>query len=327
MRYPFSFALVVLAGCGSNPVVPTSDPVRLEINPKVLKLGLGVDTTLQATVNGGESAVSPEANWNSSDQRVARVSSTGIVTAVASGRTSIWATWKGQYAWADVEVEGRNIILQSSGSPALVAGGQLVITATLVDDNGQEIHSDAFEPRWVALEPRIVDATALAGARARLTAGAFPGRATIWVGFGQLVALLPVDVSTPIPGSDGAELLATYLKPVAYTWDDAYAPLIRIRAGNSPLEVLELAITDDVHPGRFCLPGQRIAPGQTTDFNPNEFSSWENEIVVSPRATLTYRIGDGDPETYVFPLIIGGGDLPPSTAIQPPYSLQLCASQ
>lgn len=94
----FAVATLLLAACGAPGGAPSGS---LTIAPNTLELGVGAEATLVANLNG-----SPAANvaWSSLDAAVATVDTSGVVTGVAGGSTSITATSGGATAEASVTV-------------------------------------------------------------------------------------------------------------------------------------------------------------------------------------------------------------------------------
>jgi hypothetical protein len=78
-------------GCGGD--VPTGSPSAglLAVDPLFAGVKKGATQQLTATLNGTAVAVT----WTTSNQAVATVSSTGLVTAVAAGQASITASVPG----------------------------------------------------------------------------------------------------------------------------------------------------------------------------------------------------------------------------------------
>src|SRR5438309_6940393 len=84
----------VVAACGggspsTNPVAPT-EPISTTLGVIVLPTLLGVGETGQAhAVTTANADVSTQTSWTSSSPAFATITSAGIVTAIASGTTSI----------------------------------------------------------------------------------------------------------------------------------------------------------------------------------------------------------------------------------------------
>lgn len=93
-------ALSGLAGCGGGGgdggivrPTPTPDPIVVTITPaSVPNLEVGGTTQLTAAVTGGASTAARTVTWSSSADAIIRVSSSGLVTAIAPGQAVITAT-------------------------------------------------------------------------------------------------------------------------------------------------------------------------------------------------------------------------------------------
>jgi hypothetical protein len=254
--------------------------------------------------------------WRSNAPDVATVSSVGVVTAVGSGRATITAAWEHLSATAEVEVEGQSISLELQDPPSMMVGGQLLVTAMLKGSDGHPLDSDAFQVSWSS-DPGITEIAPTPGSHGRtaVVTGLAPGRTAILAAFGQLTASVMVDVRAPLPGGDEAELVTAALLPVYLgsvnhsPW--GYAPILRIHAGHSPVTIQKLTLTplglDS--PRRYCTSLQ-IPAGQTADLNREFWGDFEimlwppQEIAFQTPVTLTYQVGDGEPQTYSFQLIL-----------------------
>lgn len=82
----------LLAACGGPAAPPADSPVDRVVleTPDGTVLEVGERTTLRARVEG-DPGVSLEVDWSSSDDRIAEVTSDGVVTGVAPGRATITA--------------------------------------------------------------------------------------------------------------------------------------------------------------------------------------------------------------------------------------------
>ena len=79
---------------------------RVELSNATLTLEVGRDATLRAEARGSSNEVlsGRQMTWRSSNEAVALVSPSGVVTGIAEGTTTITATSEGQAARADVTV-------------------------------------------------------------------------------------------------------------------------------------------------------------------------------------------------------------------------------
>jgi hypothetical protein len=247
--------------------------------------------------------------WRSNAPDVATVSSAGVVTAVGSGRATITAAWEHLSAAAEVEVEGQSISLELQDPPSITVGDQLAVTAVLKGSDGRRLDSDAFQVTWFS-DPGIAEIAPTPGPHGRtaIVTGLAPGRTVIQAAFGQLIASVMVDVRAPLPGGDEAELVTAALLPV---YLGQYAPILRIHAGRSPITIQRLTLMPLglESPHWYCTSLQ-IPAGQTADLNREFWGDFEimlgplNEVASQTPVTLTYRVGDGEPQTYSFQLIL-----------------------
>lgn len=100
----------VVAGCDSSPTGPPNEPVFvLVIQPSSAILHTGRQLQLKVRVKGAEERVrSPaDVHWSSTDDRIAKVTPGGMVTAGNSGSAQIHASWEGHQGYASVQVIDR----------------------------------------------------------------------------------------------------------------------------------------------------------------------------------------------------------------------------
>lgn len=146
MRIPPVFRIVslalttalVVAGCGGAPPAPSVTSVT--VNPATATLNIGQNQQLTATVvvqNGAATTIT----WSSSNNTVASVSSTGLVTANAAGTATITATStvdgsKKGTATITVSAATINNVTISPTSALLSIGGTQQFTATVTGSTG-----------------------------------------------------------------------------------------------------------------------------------------------------------------------------------------------
>lgn len=131
-----------LAACG-GPITPPS-VVKVEIEQANPTLGVGATLTLSAkvTVLGGASKA---VTWESSDEAVASVGDTGLVTALTAGTATVTATSVGAPTKTDsvvvtvVPVASAPTITAFGGS--VVAGSQAQLTWTVTNATGVSLYS------------------------------------------------------------------------------------------------------------------------------------------------------------------------------------------
>jgi uncharacterized protein YjdB len=115
-------------------MAPTPVPASVAVTPATLTLAAGGTRQLTATVRdaGGQALTGYSVVWSVGDGSVATVSSTGLVTAVDGGTTTITAVAAGRSASATLTVTPAPVasVVVTPGSGVLVAGGTLQLTAT-----------------------------------------------------------------------------------------------------------------------------------------------------------------------------------------------------
>ena len=177
LRLFFVVGVVALAACGDG----SSDrvPRTVEINPTQPSLAAGTFLQLAATAiydDNSNKDVTAQASWTSADAAVATVDrSTGKLTAVAPGTTSISASFDGRTANAQLTVTNA-MLTQLSISPTTIsvaAGSQAQFKAVGVfTDNSTQDLTSTVEWRSSAAPVASIDAAGLA-------VGLTQGQATI----------------------------------------------------------------------------------------------------------------------------------------------------
>ncbi len=128
------------AGPGTDPK-PTPTVGNVSVSPTALSLVPTATGQVTASVTGTDgAAMTATVTWQSADETVARVSSTGLVTAVAAGHTSISAsagTKKGEIAvdvldGADVGSTARDIVMADGHVKLSVPAGALNTVTRIV---------------------------------------------------------------------------------------------------------------------------------------------------------------------------------------------------
>jgi len=331
LRLLFLWALGSLTGCGGESPIsePNQGRARLEIAAGLLTIGLGEEGRFSVTAYdaAGAPVVSPQVGWSSSFPTIARVSPTGVITGVAPGRARITALWQGAYAFADVEVLGRELRVHSDpGSRVMVIGARLALLTTLYDDKGHPL-SDPIRVTWSSANAAVATVENLPAGTGRvgMVTAVGPGTATITARVATLAASIQVSVLDPLPGgTDDFEIqdphIVEYQYPGYPDWW-FYAPIIRVQGKSSGVDVLRLSIPlpgKGPNPG-FCG-GLRVFPFQSVDLNVELYGDYQISIDggrgfrVGPgsvfQGTLQYRRGDGTIGTAEFELPMVSGELP-----------------
>ncbi|MCU0633761.1 MAG: Ig-like domain-containing protein [Gemmatimonadaceae bacterium] len=139
-----SLVLAALSACGGGGgdggIVrppPTTDPITVTIAPAAVpNLDVGATTQLAATVNGGAASIVRTVTWTSSADAIIRVSSSGLVTAVAPGQAVITAASdadRTRTAQVTVIVNAPSVtgITLNAAAGVLLVGQTTTVTATV----------------------------------------------------------------------------------------------------------------------------------------------------------------------------------------------------
>lgn len=137
--------LAALSGCGGGSVDAGDVLVvaQVDITPPDLSLVSGSNRQLQATpkTSSGITVPNRAVSWSSDDPGIASVSTSGLVTAVATGTTHINAAVDGVQAGIAVEVTPKPVVTVSvvPSQSALLVGETVDLIATPRDDNSQPL--------------------------------------------------------------------------------------------------------------------------------------------------------------------------------------------
>ncbi|MBI3131207.1 MAG: Ig domain-containing protein [Acidobacteria bacterium] len=169
---------------------PTLSSLSLSPATGSITVGQTLDLTATANWSNGTSTVPYDSNcvWASSSTGVATVNSSGVVTALAAGSTTITASAGGRTATCAVTVQSPAVTLSSlSLSPAtgtLTGGQTLDITATANWSNGTSTVPYDSSCTWTSSSPAVATVnaggvvTALAAGSTTITASASGRSAT-----------------------------------------------------------------------------------------------------------------------------------------------------
>lgn len=182
-----SHAFVVLGPTPQSLTVSrlTSDPL-----PAGLTSQLRAVVTLSDSTN---SDVTSSASWQSSAPNIATISSTGLVTAVAPGMTTLTATYRGLQATYDLVVaaEVLNSITLSTSDVAIPNGRSITLTATGNYTTGAR---DITSSATFSAGPSGLFTIAGNVATAAVSSGAFPRTASLTASSGAVTSA-PVSVA------------------------------------------------------------------------------------------------------------------------------------
>lgn len=136
-------AMLGAAACGgSDPVGPSSSITAVVVTPANPSLVVGATAQMSAEARNGTTVVQGQTfAWSSSDTTVAKVSGTGLVTAMAAGSAQIRAAASGvtgqtTVTVSPVPVASARITPDSAHNAALIAGDSLDLTVTTRDAGG-----------------------------------------------------------------------------------------------------------------------------------------------------------------------------------------------
>jgi hypothetical protein len=184
----------VATGCG--PTQPTPAPRDLVLTGTSQLVGIGATrqwTVRERLTNWTETDIPGQAEWASSDPKVASVSSNGLITSLAFGTTVISVHY--QSAWARKTLIVSPLTPVGLGVPtdlAFTAVGetrQLTAVVRSNDDSTVDVTADA---QWSSNDPSIVTVTPSGTA----TTTGF-GSAAIRVQYGELAATASISVFPP----------------------------------------------------------------------------------------------------------------------------------
>ncbi|HEX7243689.1 MAG TPA: Ig-like domain-containing protein, partial [Longimicrobiaceae bacterium] len=134
--------------------VTGTGPGTVSVSPDTATLAVGATRQLTATVRNAAGNPVPGATvtWASSDTLVARVSATGLATAVAPGVASVTATSGGRSGGATLTVRTASLVpaayAVTTSTPDPVAGSTATLQAQLVDSAGIAIATAGKTVTW-----------------------------------------------------------------------------------------------------------------------------------------------------------------------------------
>lgn len=143
---------------GSASVNVTTVPVgSVVVSPSRTSLIVGATEQLTATVRdaNGVTVTDRPVTWESSDASVARVSTTGLVTAVNEGSATITATSEGRSGTAAVTVTLPPVarVTVTPPSTSMTVGGSVELRAQTFDAAGNELTGRAIS--WTSNRPEV----------------------------------------------------------------------------------------------------------------------------------------------------------------------------
>jgi hypothetical protein len=153
--------------------------------------------------DGTHQALDAVASWSSSSPAVATVSS-GTVTALANGTTTITAQLEGVSQSASITVEGLTALAVSPTTVSFAEGTSthLTATATLADGTKQDLTGSVI---WTSSDPKVLLMSVISGSKGSAL-GQTAGNSTVTAAYSGLVAIAQVTVTN-------ATLSSITLKP------------------------------------------------------------------------------------------------------------------
>ena len=180
---------------GSSAITVSVAPVAsVTVAPQSPTLTVAATTQLSATVvdvNGGIVA-GASVSWGSSNPAVATVSSSGLVTGIAAGTSTITATSGSKSGTTAVTVTTVPIksVSLSPTSASVVAGQTQQLTATVIDANNNVVSNAALT--WTSSNPAVATVSVTG-----LVTGVSVGSATITAASGTKSATAAMTIIAP----------------------------------------------------------------------------------------------------------------------------------
>lgn len=147
----FASLAVLIAGCGKSTTVDS-----IQVNPSTISLAAGATAQLTATgsiSHGSHPAstvdVTNTANWASSATSVATVSSTGVVTAMSAGTTTVTASVQGFGGLITSNAVQVTVTSTSGGGGG--GTGAAVLTALAIIPGGQSVSFPGQTSQFIAI--------------------------------------------------------------------------------------------------------------------------------------------------------------------------------
>ena len=170
-----AIAYATAAACSNDSSTkPTTGTVSaITLSPQTLTLGVGSSVALNVELldGAGQPANAGAVFWSSSDATIARVSSSGLVTALVPGVVQISATVQGKSAVANVVVAPLSVISVqiSSAELRLIIGERVQLTAIARDASGTPLSGRVIT--WASGNAAIADVDSTGAVTARAPGG------------------------------------------------------------------------------------------------------------------------------------------------------------
>lgn len=170
---------------------------QLQIIPATVQLAIGTTTRLTAIATFADQStqdVSSQVGWLSSNTAVATVDSTGLVTGVAAGSTTLSASLLGVTASTSIQVNNTSVsalqVIPAVTTIALGTKSQLQAIATFADGSTQDVSSQV---QWSSNDPIIAGVDSLG-----LVTGSGIGQATVTATLGAISRSATLTVTNAI---------------------------------------------------------------------------------------------------------------------------------
>ncbi len=170
---------------------------QLQIIPATVQLAIGTTTRLTAIATFADQStqdVSSQVGWLSSNTAVATVDSTGLVTGVAAGSTTLSASLLGVTASTSIQVNNTSVsalqVIPAVTTIALGTKSQLQAIATFADGSTQDVSSQV---QWSSHDPFIAGVDSLG-----LVTGSGIGQATVTATLGAISRSATLTVTNAI---------------------------------------------------------------------------------------------------------------------------------
>jgi alpha-tubulin suppressor-like RCC1 family protein len=216
-----SVLLLVLVSCGGggdSSVGPDVEVASVTVSPDQLDLDIGEAQQLTATPRdqSGNPLAGRSIVWASTEEAVATVSTTGLVTGVGEGSATITARSEGKSGSATVSVifVAVGSVSVEPGELTLLPGESQTLTATLTDESGNPLIGRTIE--WASTEPSVATVSA-----SGVVTGVGPGTTTVTATSGEKSGSAQVSVSALTFASvaaGGAHTCALTPGGAAYCW-------------------------------------------------------------------------------------------------------------
>ena len=201
-RSVLAFILCGMVGACSKTDTPTTltDAVAsVAVSPGSATLtwvGETVQLTGSATRASGGTVSGGTYTWSSADAAVATVSSTGLVTAVSEGATTVSATLEGVAGTATVTVGllANSVIVTPSTATLVTAGESLQLTLEVRDAGGTVISSAGGA--WASSAPAVATVSTTGGVVAVAS-----GTTDVTYALGTSTSSAAITVEIPVPGA------------------------------------------------------------------------------------------------------------------------------